>query len=244
MHRTTAAPAARALRGRPSRRGALRGRAYAALVQVAIEDCFERQLSAGPHHGVGLDPLGHDRRRFLLTHHRKLERWLQLGGHADGDPDVLQVALREAREESGMATSTLVSVGERDPVPARSMPHPSTSTCTGSRRGPASRRTSTTTSASCWWPAPGQPLRVSDESNDAGLARGRSARRGRRRREPAAPGPTRPPAGSLPPYRGAGAPKLPEELQGNDVAEGKSTTLMRCRANSDLVQIDEDPMRF
>jgi len=29
-------------------------------------------------------------------------RWLQLGGHADGDPDVLRVALREAREESGM----------------------------------------------------------------------------------------------------------------------------------------------
>ncbi|MFP6660030.1 MAG: NUDIX hydrolase [Myxococcota bacterium] len=42
--------------------------------------------------------------RFLLTHHRKLGRWLQLGGHADGDPDVQQVALREAREESGLET--------------------------------------------------------------------------------------------------------------------------------------------
>ena len=38
----------------------------------------------------------------LLTHHRKLDRWLQLGGHADGDADLGQVALREATEESGL----------------------------------------------------------------------------------------------------------------------------------------------
>ncbi|MDB6126448.1 MAG: hydrolase [Verrucomicrobia bacterium] len=42
------------------------------------------------------------RTRTLLTHHRKLDKWLQLGGHADGDPDLLAVALREAREESGL----------------------------------------------------------------------------------------------------------------------------------------------
>ena len=41
--------------------------------------------------------------RVLLTHHRKLERWLQLGGHADGDRDLANVALREAEEESGLA---------------------------------------------------------------------------------------------------------------------------------------------
>ncbi|MDG2526650.1 NUDIX hydrolase [Stenotrophomonas sp. HITSZ_GD] len=40
--------------------------------------------------------------RVLLTHHRKLQRWLQLGGHADGDADLAQVALREAQEESGL----------------------------------------------------------------------------------------------------------------------------------------------
>ncbi len=39
----------------------------------------------------------------LLTHHRKLDRWLQLGGHSDGDADLPGVALREAREESGVA---------------------------------------------------------------------------------------------------------------------------------------------
>lgn len=44
-----------------------------------------------------------DGRRVLLTHHRKLDRWLQLGGHADGDADLARVALREAEEESGLA---------------------------------------------------------------------------------------------------------------------------------------------
>ena len=49
-----------------------------------------------------------DRSRTLLTEHRKLGKWLQLGGHADGDPDLLAVALREAREESGLSRLTVV----------------------------------------------------------------------------------------------------------------------------------------
>lgn len=49
------------------------------------------------------------RERTLLTHHRKLEKWLQLGGHADGDPNLLAVALREAREESGLTRLRAVS---------------------------------------------------------------------------------------------------------------------------------------
>ena len=44
-----------------------------------------------------------DGRRTLLTHHRKLGRWLQLGGHADGDSDMARVALKEAEEESGLS---------------------------------------------------------------------------------------------------------------------------------------------
>jgi len=44
-----------------------------------------------------------DGRRTLLTHHRKLGRWLHLGGHADGDEDLSRVALKEAEEESGLA---------------------------------------------------------------------------------------------------------------------------------------------
>ncbi len=49
------------------------------------------------------------RSQVLLTHHRKLDKWLQLGGHADGDPDLAAVALREAQEESGLRSVALVS---------------------------------------------------------------------------------------------------------------------------------------
>ena len=41
--------------------------------------------------------------RFVLLHHRKLQRWLQPGGHCDGDANLAAVALREATEETGMA---------------------------------------------------------------------------------------------------------------------------------------------
>ncbi|MDE0884503.1 MAG: NUDIX hydrolase [Myxococcota bacterium] len=64
-------------------------------------NCFERASLPG-HITASAWILSSDRERILLTHHRKLQRWLQLGGHADGDPDTLGVALREAREESGM----------------------------------------------------------------------------------------------------------------------------------------------
>ncbi len=47
--------------------------------------------------------VSNDGEHVLLTHHRKLGRWLQLGGHADGDRDLARVALREAEEESGLA---------------------------------------------------------------------------------------------------------------------------------------------
>ncbi|KRE87888.1 NUDIX hydrolase [Rhodanobacter sp. Soil772] len=44
-----------------------------------------------------------DGARVLLMHHRKLDRWLQPGGHADGNPELARVALREAQEETGVA---------------------------------------------------------------------------------------------------------------------------------------------
>ncbi|HUP75386.1 MAG TPA: NUDIX hydrolase [Acidimicrobiales bacterium] len=40
--------------------------------------------------------------RMLLLHHRKLQKWLQPGGHADGDGNLAAVALREATEETGI----------------------------------------------------------------------------------------------------------------------------------------------
>ena len=43
-----------------------------------------------------------DGERVLLMHHRKLDRWLQPGGHADGERNLAAVALREAEEETGV----------------------------------------------------------------------------------------------------------------------------------------------
>lgn len=40
--------------------------------------------------------------RALITHHKKLKLKLQLGGHCDGDSDILRVALKEIIEESGI----------------------------------------------------------------------------------------------------------------------------------------------
>jgi 8-oxo-dGTP pyrophosphatase MutT (NUDIX family) len=70
---------------------------------AANAQCFERSLLAG--HVTGSAWIV-DRARSsaLLVHHRKLGRWLQPGGHADGDPDVRAVALREAIEETGLQT--------------------------------------------------------------------------------------------------------------------------------------------
>jgi 8-oxo-dGTP pyrophosphatase MutT (NUDIX family) len=51
------------------------------------------------------------RDRALLMHHRKLDKWLQMGGHADGDADLAAVALKEAFEESGIDGLTLANRG-------------------------------------------------------------------------------------------------------------------------------------
>ena len=52
-------------------------------------------------------------RRILLIHHRKLNRWLPLGGHIELDEDPEIAALREAKEESGFDVELL---GERPPT--------------------------------------------------------------------------------------------------------------------------------
>lgn len=51
--------------------------------------------------------------RVLVIHHRKLDRWLPLGGHIELDEDPEQAAVREAREESGLEVEL---VGERPPT--------------------------------------------------------------------------------------------------------------------------------
>jgi len=66
------------------------------------EDCFYRELM--PAHVTGsawvVNP---DRSRALLMHHKKLDQWFQPGGHADGDADIVRVALKETEEETGIS---------------------------------------------------------------------------------------------------------------------------------------------
>jgi len=52
-----------------------------------------------------VDPEG----RLLLHHHRRLDRWLQMGGHVEANELTADAALREAREESGLADLLLES---------------------------------------------------------------------------------------------------------------------------------------
>ena len=62
------------------------------------ENCFERSNMSG--HITGSCWLeDYDGEKFLMTEHKKLKKWLPLGGHADGDNDIIRVAMKEAHEE-------------------------------------------------------------------------------------------------------------------------------------------------
>ncbi len=82
---------------------------------------FERARLAGHFTGSAW-VVSADGERVLLMHHRKLGRWLQLGGHADGDAHLPRVALREAEEESGLVDLVVDPVIldlDRHVIPAR-----------------------------------------------------------------------------------------------------------------------------
>jgi 8-oxo-dGTP pyrophosphatase MutT (NUDIX family) len=65
-------------------------------------DPFDRRIPEGHLTGSAL-VISERADRVLLVHHRKLQRWLQPGGHADpGETSGEAVALREAREETGI----------------------------------------------------------------------------------------------------------------------------------------------
>jgi len=70
------------------------------------EDCFDRQQWPG--HVTGSAWVTNPTRdKVLLLHHRKHGQWFQPGGHADGDADILRVALRETQEETGLPPETI-----------------------------------------------------------------------------------------------------------------------------------------
>lgn len=75
------------------------------LIQTE-KDCFRRQLAHGHITGSALI-INATADKVLLLHHRKLNKWLQPGGHADGDENIRRVAEKEAFEETGLKSLQL-----------------------------------------------------------------------------------------------------------------------------------------
>ncbi|MDR2074904.1 MAG: NUDIX hydrolase [Holosporales bacterium] len=71
-------------------------------------NCFDRSCTEGHFTASGWleDTFGTN---VLLTHHKQFNDWFQLGGHADGDHDLIRVALKETHEESGLLGIELLS---------------------------------------------------------------------------------------------------------------------------------------
>ena len=84
-------------------------------------NCFDRSLEVGHFTGSAW-VVNQDNTQVLLMHHAKLNLWCQLGGHCDGEGDILRVALREAQEESGIlqieALSPKIFDLDVHPIPA------------------------------------------------------------------------------------------------------------------------------
>ena len=72
------------------------------------EDLYTRANTAA-HFTASAWVVSPDRKQVLMAYHRLYDSWAWLGGHADGDRDLLAVAMREVREESGLARVAPVS---------------------------------------------------------------------------------------------------------------------------------------
>ncbi|MBT3478078.1 MAG: NUDIX hydrolase [Candidatus Marinimicrobia bacterium] len=70
--------------------------------------CFSRNNWEGHFTGSAW-VVDQSREWVLMTHHRQLDMWLQLGGHAEGRSNLLDVALDEAQEESGLSKLNVLS---------------------------------------------------------------------------------------------------------------------------------------
>jgi 8-oxo-dGTP pyrophosphatase MutT (NUDIX family) len=64
--------------------------------------CFHRDHFNPGHITASAILLCENGEKILMNHHKFLDKWLNFGGHCDGDADVLNVAIRETMEESGL----------------------------------------------------------------------------------------------------------------------------------------------
>lgn len=89
---------------------------------LSYDNCFERSLTFG-HITASAWVLDVDNGKVLLLHHKKLNKWLQPGGHADGNENVVAIARQELEEETGLKDIFLLKEGIFDldihRIPAR-----------------------------------------------------------------------------------------------------------------------------
>lgn len=71
-------------------------------------NCYTRSLITGHMTGSAWI-INENADAVLLVHHKKLDRWLQPGGHADGEENIINVSSKEAKEETGLSSLRLVN---------------------------------------------------------------------------------------------------------------------------------------
>ncbi len=82
------------------------------FMQYVLEnqDCFERKpMDDAKHIAASVLLITRDFKEALFLWHTKIGKWTQPGGHADGNPDLESVALKELEEETGIVGTQLVS---------------------------------------------------------------------------------------------------------------------------------------
>ena len=78
------------------------------LIEKGQKNIFDRHYFHPGHVTASVMLVDPSFKNYLLTHHKKLEKWLQLGGHADGETSPEATALQEAIEESGVSKISLL----------------------------------------------------------------------------------------------------------------------------------------
>lgn len=79
-------------------------------------DAYERSNQKGHITASGF-VLSTDKKALLMTYHAKLNKWLQLGGHADGHCVAHEVAYKECEEESGLTSLSFFSLDTKNGIP-------------------------------------------------------------------------------------------------------------------------------
>lgn len=74
----------------------------------AFDNCLSRENPFG-HFTASAWIVNRSRDKVLMVYHTLYDSWSWTGGHADGEPDLLAVACREAMEETGLTQVTPLS---------------------------------------------------------------------------------------------------------------------------------------